>query len=273
MDVSSSDPHSDMLFSIKTIKGGPIRTLIEAVKDILIDANLEFDSTGIKIKTMDGTHMIMVHLFLQAERFDEYYCPNTQIVGINMINLFKLVKTLSNNESIVLYMRKSDPTKLGIEIMNGVKQMITRFTLNFMELDVNPVNIPSVKIPSTITMSSTDFQKIIKDMQTLGEIVEIQSTRHELVFRCSGEYAEQETIFTFGQNGLFQEKPTDEIVQGKFYLKFLVLFTKCTSLCSEIKLYLMNNFPIIVEYNVAGLGEIKLMLAPSIKKSQFDIKA
>ena len=263
----------ELLFKIRTVKGSSFRTLVEAVKDILIDANLEFDKTGIKIKAMDGTHTIIVHLFLQAGRFDEFYCPQKYILGINMINFFKLVKTLGNNESIVLYMYKSDTTKLGIEILNGVKQMLTRFTLNLMELDIEPVEIPPVNFPSIITMASSDFQKIIRDMNTLGDIIEIQSTRHELTFKCKGDYAEQETNFSVGMNGLSQQSNSNEIVQGKFSLKYLALFTKCTSLCSNIYLYLMNDYPIIVEYDVSGLGEIKLILAPDTKKSHMHLKS
>jgi proliferating cell nuclear antigen len=105
-------------------------------------------------------------------------------------------------------------------------------------------------------------------MHTLGEIVEIQSASSELVFRCKGDYAEQETVFSIGASGLSQAKPSTEIVQGSFYLKHLVLFTKCTSLCSDITLYLKNDYPILVEYNVAGLGEIKLALAPAITKPE-----
>jgi proliferating cell nuclear antigen len=86
------------------------------------------------------------------------------------------------------------------------------------------------------------------------------------VFRCKGDYAEQETIFSIGTNGLSQKSTATEIVQGKFVLKYFVLFTKCTSLCSDISLYLKNDYPIIVEYNVAGLGDIKLALAPAKMK-------
>jgi len=264
---------SDLLFRIRTVKAAPFRTLVEAIKDILTDANIEFDSTGLKIMAMDGTHTILVHLRLQADRFDEFHCPQKHVLGVNMINFFKLVKTMSNNESIVLFMRKSDTTKLGIQIMNGEKQMVTNYALNLIELDVRPIEIPAVKFPSIITMPSTDFQKIIRDMHTLGEVVEIQSASQELVFRCKGDYAEQETIFSIGQNGLTQTKTgsgsgssLSEIVQGNFMLKHLVLFTKCTSLCSDISLYLKNDYPIIVEYNVAGLGEIKLALAPALTK-------
>jgi proliferating cell nuclear antigen len=163
-------------------------------------------------------------------------------------------------------MKKSDTTKLGIEILNGEKQMVTRFHLNLIELDVHPIEIPPVQFSSIITMPSTDFQKIVRDMHTLGEIVEIQSASAELVFRCKGDYAEQETIFSIGANGLAQAKTASDIVQGNFFLKHLVLFTKCTSLCSDISLYLKNDYPIIVEYNVAGLGEIKLALAPALTK-------
>jgi proliferating cell nuclear antigen len=262
-----SAPASDYLFRIRTVKAAPFRTLIEAIKDILTEANLEIDSKGLKILSMDGTHTVLVHLRLQADRFDEYFCPQKHILGVNMINLFKLVKTMSNNESIVIYMKKSDTTKLGIEILNGEKQMVTHFALNLIELDIKPINIPPVQFSSVFTMPSVDFQKIIRDMHTLGEVVEIQSASHELVFRCNGDYAEQETTFSFGQNGLTQQATSgNEIVQGNFNLKYLVLFTKCTSLCSDITLHLKNDYPIIVEYNVAGLGEIKLALSPSLKK-------
>jgi proliferating cell nuclear antigen len=259
---------SDLLFRIRTVKAAPFRTLTEAIKDILTDANLEIDSTGLKIMAMDGTHTILVHLRLRADRFDEFHCPHKHVLGINMINFFKLVKTMSNNESIVLYMKKSDTTKLGIEIQNGDKQMVTRFHLNLIELDVGPIEIPPVQFPSILTMPSTDFQKIVRDMHTLGEVVEIQSASTELVFRCKGDYAEQETVFSIGSSGLSQAKPSTEIVQGNFYLKHLVLFTKCTSLCSDITLYLKNDYPILVEYNVAGLGEIKLALAPAVIKPE-----
>jgi proliferating cell nuclear antigen len=262
---------SDLLFRIRTVKAAPFRTLIEALKDILTEANIEFDKDGMKIIGMDGTHAILVHLKLQADRFDEWYCPQKHILGVNMINLFKLVKTMSNNESIVLSLNRADSSSLGIEILNGEKQMTTRFSLKLIELDVESLSIPPVQFDNIITMPAVDFQKIIRDMHSLGETVEVLSAAHELVFRCKGDYAEQETIFSIGTNGLTQKNTATEIVQGVFILKHFVLFTKCTSLCSDINLYLKNDYPIIVEYNVAGMGDLKLALVPAKVKSSGDV--
>ena len=63
-------------------------------------------------------------------------------------------------------------------------------------------------------------------------------------------------------SGLSYIKNSDNVVQGLFDLKFLVLFTKCTNLCSNINLYFRNDYPLILLYTVANLGNIKLALAP-----------
>jgi hypothetical protein len=105
-------------------------------------------------------------------------------------------------------------------------------------------------------------------MHTLGELVEIQSAAQELSFRCSGDYAEQETIFSKGQDGITQTKTANEIVQGNFLLKYLVLFTKCTNLCTSTQIHLKNDYPLVLRYMVANLGEVRLVLAPQKQKTE-----
>ena len=52
------------------------------------------------------------------------------------------------------------------------------------------------------------------------------------------------------------------IVQGVFSLKFLCLFTRCSNLSRQVEIYLKNDYPIIVRYAVASLGNVKLALSP-----------
>ena len=59
MSVASPNANGN-LFEIKTIQAAAFRTLIEALKEILTEANLEFDNTGIKIMAMDETHTVQV---------------------------------------------------------------------------------------------------------------------------------------------------------------------------------------------------------------------
>lgn len=108
-------------FEIRTVQSAAFRTLIEALKEILTEANLEFDSTGIKVIDVDETHTVLTYLRLNADRFEYFYCPAKYVLGINMIYLFKLIKTLSNNDSLTLFLPAANPNKLGIRAENAEK--------------------------------------------------------------------------------------------------------------------------------------------------------
>ena len=59
-----------------------------------------------------------------------------------------------------------------------------------------------------------------------------------------------------------EQENLNGVIQGEFSLKNLSYFIKCTNLCSQIEIFLANDMPLVVKYNVASLGEIKLCLAP-----------
>ena len=56
--------------------------------------------------------------------------------------------------------------------------------------------------------------------------------------------------------------------QGMFELKYLVLFTKCTNLCASTQIHLKNDYPLVLRYMVANLGEVRLVLAPKKQKTE-----
>ena len=249
---------------LKTVQSSIIRILIEALKEILPDTNIEFNPSGIRIITMDLSHTVLVHLRLDGSQFEHYHCPEKIVVGLNMLNLFKLVKTMSNNETLTLYITQNDPSRLGIRIENGEKNTITNFKLNLLDLDEEEIEVPPAQFSSVINIPSSDFQKICRDMSNLSNLIEIKSVDNQLMFTCKGDFAQQETIMGENSNGIsYVEKQNEyDIIQGVFSLKHLVMFTKCTNLCNGIQMFLENDYPLIISYQVGSLGEIKFCLAP-----------
>ena len=258
--------NSDYIFELKTVQSSAFRILIEALKEILTDANIEIESSGIKIMTMDPSHTVLVHLKLDANKFEKFskLDDSKLTIGISMLCLFKLIKTMNNNDTLSLYIEKDDPNRLGIRIENGEKNSLTKYKLNLMDLPEEKIDIPPASFESVLTMPSNDFQKICRDMHNIADNMEIKSVGNQLLFSCKGDYAEQETCLgeTHAGMSFIQNSNPEEVVQGVFALKHLVLFTKCTNLCNSIELYLKNDYPLIIKYNVASLGNVKLCLAP-----------
>ena len=89
---------------------------------------------------------------------------------------------------------------------------------------------------------------------------------NELIFKCSGQFASAEIhrAESDGDNKSMSfavKQDSSKIIQGEFSLKNLGYFIKCTNLCQQIEIYLENDLPLVVKYNVASLGSIKMCLA------------
>ena len=256
------------LFEIRTVQSAAFRTLIEALKEILTEANLEFDSTGIKVIDVDETHTVLTYLRLYSDRFEYFYCPAKHVLGVNMIYLFKLIKTLNNNDSLTLFLPASNPNKLGIRAENAEKGTMNTWMMKLFDTNVENIEFPNISFTSIIHMPSVDFQKICRDFNMVADKLEITSSNMDLVFRCIGDFVDGESvILSTNQGEINVERNTTEIVQGMFELKYLVTFTKCTNLCASTQIHLKNDYPLVLRYMVANLGEVRLVLAPQKQKT------
>ena len=257
------------VLTIKTVQIAPFRTLMTALKDILLETNITFEPDGMRIINMDKSHTILVHLFLEAVNFEFYECKKDKIIiGVNMFHLFKLINSIENNETLTIYIENSDyidgiVSHLTLKYENGeIKQCKTQ-KLRLIEPDPEELHYPDVSFSYIINLPSADFQKIIRDLSCISDSLEIKSVGDELIFKCSGQFASAEIHRgeADGSMGFIQKQDSKKIIQGQFSLKNLGYFIKCTNLCQQIEVYLENDLPLVVKYNVASLGSIKLCLA------------
>jgi proliferating cell nuclear antigen len=254
--------NSNYILEIKTIQASTIKSVIDAMKEILMDVNLEFDENGMKIVALDNTHIVLIHLKLHADKFESYYCLKKLYIGINMLKFHMLIKTIQNGDILSLFIHKNDPNILGITIENNEKNVKTTYKLSMLDIDVVNVDIPPADFNTIITMPSAYLQKIIRDMHNLAEYIEIKNIGNKLILSCQGDFCCQETILaTEAQNIQIKSNDDQEIIQGVFSLKYLSIFTKCTNLCSTVEIYLKNSYPIILQYGIASMGSVKLCLA------------
>jgi proliferating cell nuclear antigen len=258
------------VLTIKTVKISPFRTLMTALKDILLETNITFQSDGIRIINMDKSHTVLAHMHLKAENFEFYECkPEKIVIGVNMFQLFKLINSIDNDDTLTIYIENNDYTDgvvsyLSLKFENGeIKQCKTQ-KLRLIEPESEELGYPDVKFSSIINLPSTDFQKIIRDLSVISDKLEIKSVGNELIFRCAGQFASAEIhrAESDGSMDFILKQDSSKIIQGEFSLKNLGYFIKCTNLCAQIELYLENDLPLVVKYNVASLGEIRLCLAP-----------
>lgn len=265
--------HDDCVLVIQTVQSGVIKTLCDVLKETLNDINFIFTETGLKLMAMDGAHVALIHLRLMADRFETYVCRERLQVGLNMTNLFKLIKTTTNMDIITFFIKKDRRHEFGIRIENSEKNTNTVFHLKMLDIDEDELRIPDIQLDSVITMPSGDFQRLCRDMMNISDVIEITSVNHELRLACNGDFASQETVIGEAQHTTTSTSTSTALatdpnaaveISGRYSLKYINLFTKSTNLSSVVEIYLKPKFPIMLKYNVANLGDIMFCLAPTV---------
>jgi len=250
---------------ITTIQASAIKTLVEVLKDVLSDVNVIFSPMGIKIASMDPTHVSVVELNLHAEKFETYHCPTRQVLGVSMTSLFKLIKSTSNSDNISFLLKKNNTSELIIWIDNSDKNSKTEFHLKLLDLNEETLNIPEVDFDYQVSLPSNDFQKLCRDMQNLSEQIKLYIDNECIKISCEGDFASQDTVIGETTHGLIYHTRGKEVYENLFSLKYINLFTKSTNLSNNIDISIKENYPLVLRYSVANLGNVKFCLAPTIK--------
>lgn len=269
LNISKDDAknYSKYTMFLKTGQASSIRTLSEALKEVLTDINIYFDNTGLKISSVDSHKIAFAHLSLNSEKFLEYYCPNEITIGVNTQSLYKLLKTISNSDIVTLYIEKDNINNLGIQLEDQEKKVMSDTKLRLLDLDEDSIKIPPITYESVYNMPCVDFQKYCRDLAIISNKVEITTKGNVFTMSASGDFAEREVTIgnigdDIGESGTETETDVKEVKIGTYMLRYLNLFCKSSSLCTTLEIYINPGYPLILVYAVGSLGFLRLGLAP-----------
>jgi len=258
------------LFELKIARASIFKILIEAMKEILTETVFRVKKDGIVVIDIDSSQAVLVKIHLAASKFEEYTVHEDIDIGVEMITLYKILKSTGTNDTLTLSMDDSNRSQLNIRIDNGKKGSKSISQMKLSDLDAVTYNIDTVKFDTVITLPSQDFQQICRDMDNYSDKTIITKVENELQFSCSSDTINKQITYMIGTcddgrlgDGLSYLKNDDpeEIIRGVFLLEHLMSFTKCTNLCNYVELNLRNDYPLIIKYSVGDLGTIRLCLA------------
>mmetsp|Transcript_5407 Transcript_5407/g.9088 ORF Transcript_5407/g.9088 Transcript_5407/m.9088 type:complete len:258 (-) Transcript_5407:157-930(-) len=254
------------MFEAKLSEGHILKKIVEAIKDLVTDVNLDVTPSGISLQAMDTSHVALVSLSLSMEGFESYRCDTNVVLGINIANFSKVLKLADPQDSITLQ-ADQDPSTLKLIFENAKTQKSTEFSLNLIQIDVEHLSIPETEYSSLITINSGEFSKICKELQSLSESLTI-STQADLVTLAVEGQAGAGFIKLQSSDSDKKEDSTmievDEPVTQQFALNYLNLFNKASSLSTHTRLCLHQDQPIVIEFKIESLGVLKYYLAPKI---------
>lgn len=90
------------MFEATLNDGKILKQVIEAIKDLINDCNVDCSEEEMAIQCMDSAHVSLVAVCLGASAFAHYRCDRPNSLGINTSNMSKIFKMLGNDDTVTL---------------------------------------------------------------------------------------------------------------------------------------------------------------------------
>ena len=259
-EPSAKQDFSEYTFYVKTIQGAAIRLLTDVLKDIVHEVTLKVHEKGISCNCMEGTKTCVVNMVLHADKFDVYHCQQREVpVSLGMEELNSLTSMCGHNDQLSLFQYKKEPDVviILIETQTQDSRMEKRWKLKLKALDTYEFDMEPTEYLSIITMSSQFFHSICRSCSKLSDTLIIESLRDRLRIGVNGMWAEGAIEITQTKEFQFIAQSNKEY-KAAFALRFLLLFTKASSLSRSVEMYLAEDYPMSLRFMIADLGELHL---------------
>lgn len=256
------------MFSAKLQEGVLLKRIVDAIKDVVGNINMEIGPNGLSFQAMDTTHIALVTLSLKAEGFNQFRCDRQFPIGLKLPDLHKILKCADANDSIKLEC-EADPSSLQIVFESSKHERKSVFNLNLVHFDQESLQIPETNYSSKVSLPAGQFSKMIRELSQLSESIKISTNKKSINFAisgeaCSGEIELKENPATNSAESVCID--VDDPVSNSFSLKFLNSFCKGDALAESVNLMMSENTPLVVEYKIADIGHLKFYLAPKINE-------
>jgi len=257
------------MFEARLQHASTLKKIMEAMKDLVTEANFDCSSSGISLQAMDSSHVSLIALLLRNDGFEHYRCDKNLSLGINLASMSKILKCAGNDDNVTL---KADDNGSVITFMfeSPRQDKISDFELKLMEIESDVLGIPDTEYKAVIKMPASEFQRICRDLTILGDTVVISVTKEGVKFSVSGELGNGNITCRQSNEADAKEEEKTEIeiqepVQLTFALRYLNLFTKATPLSGTVSLSMSKDVPLVVEYRIEEKGYVRYYLAPKIE--------
>src|SRR5437773_2196347 len=149
------------------------RNLIGAISSLIEEADFNATPEGIKLRSMDPSHIAMVDFEWPKAAFDIYECTSPTKLRLSVSNLLKLLKRTRSDESVEIVYDDANK-KLNITLKNKI---VRKFITPTLEPSTEEVPTPKVPFNARVKITAVSLRDIIDDAQSISDNVSSKSVQ------------------------------------------------------------------------------------------------
>jgi len=254
-----------VVFKAKTREGYVFKVLAELLQNNIKTACFEVDNQGIRLRMMDHHRTILIDLELDADSFSvyKYRSSDRLYLGINLMHLHKMLKSIKKRDSIQLFIDDTAPTDLGIKVIPKENNRVTTSFIKIQNIQNLEIDLPE-GYGKPVIVPSGEFQKMCKGLTHISNVTHI--TAKGFLIRFSSDAGGVMKRFTeFGETEDSEsDTETNETNNPEYAEDFdteqLSRITKLSGLGGTIQIYPKGDNPLLFRSQIGSLGKVSIYL-------------
>ena len=255
------------MFEARFTNATLLKRILDAVKDLVTEANLLVTEDGIELQAMDSAHVALINFTILAEACSLYTCEQQTVLGVNLTNFSKIMKCAEPTDSVILtHEPEAAQLLITFESSGGSKRQ--EFGMNLMDIESDHLEIPDTEYACSIKLPSSEFSKLIHNLSNFGDQATLSVQPEVFTMSVTGDTG---TANMTVNHDLSAKQPLlrTEIACGKptkldFALKYLAAFTKASPLSDQVQIAMSADVPVYVCYDMDHKGSVGFYLAPKM---------
>lgn len=264
-DLPLFDAPGDTVAEITT-DGSTIKPFLNAVNQLVDEARIQFEETGLYVNAVDPANVGMITAHLDATEFEQYDLEGETTVGVNLNKAKKLVRRArkGKDDELQLHVQEHELTATvsrGYEhndvVSQGTMQLIDPDSLRASPDDLPGFETQTVELQADVFTDALGYAMGPSDYVSF-EVQAINQHAHALYIGGENDTREEHAAITN-----IDAEATEEVLYSNDYLKQLLGAIGDVG-PREVTLELAGEFPLLVTFKSDGLS-VEYAVAPRIQ--------
>jgi proliferating cell nuclear antigen len=222
-----------------TITDSLFRSIIDflAVKDFLLQVNILCTPDGIRIQSMDSSHVALVDFKISRNFASVYICDSEVTLGVNLEAFNKILKSQPVGCDTRLTFNEKKNVLVIQYYSREVRKCASKFELKLVEIHDELLETSShVDYENVTRINLVEFGKTICNLASFGQDLEIEKSSDTIIYKTKGDITEA---------SCFSDVQDWNIEPTMIAFKYLLWFIKISTIDPHMYLCIDENKPIL----------------------------
>ncbi|MBI4173966.1 MAG: proliferating cell nuclear antigen (pcna) [Candidatus Aenigmarchaeota archaeon] len=236
-----------------------LKNSIPIVSEIIDEANLVVDKSGISLLAPDRTMVSVVDLKILPTAFDSFDVSSDTALGLNMANLTAILKRVKSSDKLHL---EYDSGKL---VLKAVGRGVRTFSLPLIEVKSEKPPIDQLKFPVRIEVESSIIEEGIADAEVIGDSVFLEAEPSVFRMHAKGDVSSAHLELKQGDSGLLGVH-APERAKSQYPLDYLKKMIKAAKLAPQTVVEFGKDYPMRLDFRQVDKLQMRFILAPRVSE-------